>query len=1029
MAVRVGSLVLVALVLLAFSHWPSAQAQTLGWTHQETGVHATRWISGVVSDADGNFYSGGYEEYPDSSWLQKHRPDGSTIWSIPAEAPAPGSSWGQVYGEIKTLALDQDGLYTAGAVSWNPNSGFSGRTTGFLQRRSPATGALLWQVATRMETSFAGSFSEGVHAVTTDGAGNLYVVGWVDLAGYLSRPGSILVAAYTTDGTQRWMHFFGSSSNDRGTSIAVDASGVYVAGTTNGPILGNPPGSTASAFLRKYDIHGNVLWTQAFPGQHGAELRLATNPQGGVYLTGHGSLTRVSTGGQTVWSVPSGAQTVVVDGHGTVVTAGSASSQDGDADVRLQAFSAAGASRWSHQYGSSHDDLVQWIASDRDHGAYIGGWTYGTMPGATPTSGGKPDTFVSRVQYDPANPVPTITPTAPPTPTFPGARGKIAFTSNRANGQRDIYVMNADGAQPTLLTSASPSDESPSWSPDGSKIAFASHRDGNPRIYVMNADGSEQVRLTAFAQAAGQPSFAPDGMRIAYMSDYHVYVMGADGSNPQRITAAGDAGGYPDWSPDGQKIVYAGRLDSRQGIIVVNADGAQGMMLVPSNGSARAPAWSPDGREIAFSSACGQSQCIYLMSANGSNLRPVTSQTDAFDYPAWSPAGDHIIMEGAAGGSQSTSLYVVRRDGTGLVRLTVREGQQRYDGQPDWIGEGGPSATTTVGTPAATTTATATSTATASATATATPLPTVPTITTPLPGTPVPVDALVQQISASGSYLPSDPRAPAGVYRVTFRFQNVSPQTFADLQARITQLTGGHIIVNRDGAPSSTPAGVGSVVSVPGAALGLDGHLVPTETFTQVIEIGLQRREPFRITFTGTGVSVGATSTSARADSAAVQRAGASTILTASADFAPGSAEETGSPGPTRTMTPSPQGAAPSSTLIASPSACTPRPTIEVRTTQVGPGQIEAIITTEATSGSPANSLRSIRLTGRNNADLRVVGGPPLSEQSPYAPNSGTREIRLLVTRAQPGPMTAHLTIEDSCGSHVTFVGAGGGIR
>ena len=72
-----------------------------------------------------------------------------------------------------------------------------------------------------------------------------------------------------------------------------------------------------------------------------------------------------------------------------------------------------------------------------------------------------------------------------------------------ANGRRiaydsgiEIYVMNADGSGQTNLTNNSALDGGPSWSPDGSRIAFVSARDGNPEIYVMNADGSGLTRLT-----------------------------------------------------------------------------------------------------------------------------------------------------------------------------------------------------------------------------------------------------------------------------------------------------------------------------------------------------------------------------------------------------------------------------------------------------------------------------------------------------------------------------------------------------
>ncbi|MCC7370395.1 MAG: hypothetical protein IT306_18360 [Chloroflexi bacterium] len=283
---------------------------------------------------------------------------------------------------------------------------------------------------------------------------------------------------------------------------------------------------------------------------------------------------------------------------------------------------------------------------------------------------------------------------------------------------------------------------------------------------------------------------------------------------------------------------------------------------------------------------------------------------------------------------------------------------------------------------------------------------------------PTPIDGVVQQIGATGTYLPADPRAPAGVYRILFTFRNASQRTFADLQARITALTVGHILANRDGAPTSTPAGVGAILSIQGGTLGSDGMLSPNETFSQVVDVGLQRREAFQIKFTGIGVPV---QIGAQAASERSSRQSSTAILEASAEFTP-TLDEQPSPLPTPTVpTPGPQ--------PPKPAACSPRPKIEVRTAQDGAGQLIATVTTEATSARPDNALKAVRVTGLSNATVQVVGGAAITGGSAYTPPPGQREARLLVTREQPGPMTAHLEIEDSCGTHTTFVGAGAGVR
>jgi Ca2+-binding RTX toxin-like protein len=97
---------------------------------------------------------------------------------------------------------------------------------------------------------------------------------------------------------------------------------------------------------------------------------------------------------------------------------------------------------------------------------------------------------------------------------FPGQNGKIAFTSFRESdsigvSNNEIYVMNPDGSGRTSLTSNKTDDEDPTFSPNGSKIAFTSRLDGNPEIYVMNADGTNKTRLISNPARDSQPDWGP----------------------------------------------------------------------------------------------------------------------------------------------------------------------------------------------------------------------------------------------------------------------------------------------------------------------------------------------------------------------------------------------------------------------------------------------------------------------------------------------------------------------------------------
>src|SRR5687768_10024527 len=96
---------------------------------------------------------------------------------------------------------------------------------------------------------------------------------------------------------------------------------------------------------------------------------------------------------------------------------------------------------------------------------------------------------------------------------------EIAFYSDR-DGDREIYIMKGDGTGLRQLTFNEGEDLDPTWSPDGSKIAFMSDRDGGAwEIYVMNADGSGQTRLTNNLFMDTRPSWSPDGTRIAWSGE------------------------------------------------------------------------------------------------------------------------------------------------------------------------------------------------------------------------------------------------------------------------------------------------------------------------------------------------------------------------------------------------------------------------------------------------------------------------------------------------------------------------------
>ncbi|MEQ1592682.1 MAG: Ig-like domain-containing protein [Thiobacillaceae bacterium] len=299
----------------------------------------------------------------------------------------------------------------------------------------------------------------------------------------------------------------------------------------------------------------------------------------------------------------------------------------------------------------------------------------------------------------------SYTTSANATLTVSTGTGLLANDADPAGGALSVYTITqpSNGTVslvPSPITSFtninnnSAVDAHGDWSPDGSKIAFTSNRDGDYEIFVMNANGTNVVPLTSNTSIQdNQPAWSPNGNQIAYMSDtsngLEVWVMDSNGGNKHQIamtTNATDISGQPTWSPDGTKIAFTSTRSGSSGydIWVANADGTGSpVKLFTASGTDAEPVWSPDGSKIAFSNTNTTTGVanVFVMDANGTNLKQLTfnSGSGVDKSPVWSPDGSMIAF--VSDRTSTSQLYIMDADGSHQTKITNAASAVTF---PDW---------------------------------------------------------------------------------------------------------------------------------------------------------------------------------------------------------------------------------------------------------------------------------------------------------------------------------------------------------
>ncbi len=321
-------------------------------------IHISGAPYGVAADASG-VYVGGMAWDPISGcplgFLSKYDTNGNEAWTRQFDSPPIASNtWEWILG----IAIDGSGVYVAG----NAEGVLPGQTSaGAFVRKYDNNGSEMWT------HQFGGWLSATANGVAIDASG-LYVVGTTSgaLSGQTSAGSyDAFVRKYDASGNDVWTRQFGSASDDYAQGIVVNASGVYAVGYTYGALPGQTSAGEYDAFVCKYDASGNQVWTRQFGSASYDYARGIAVDVTGVYVAG---VTRGAFPGQT---------------------------NAGSSDVFVRKYDAASNEVWTRQFGTSSVDESHGVAADAS-GVYVFGRTSGAFPGQT-SSGGS-DAFVAKIQ-------------------------------------------------------------------------------------------------------------------------------------------------------------------------------------------------------------------------------------------------------------------------------------------------------------------------------------------------------------------------------------------------------------------------------------------------------------------------------------------------------------------------------------------------------------------------------------------------------------------------------------------------------